>query len=313
MCRPTSGDDSEYAGIRTTRAGGVRPQFGGAPCRTKISSPRRSTPAAPRSSAKLARRAGPVKPCGPDADRLGPAASAPAATHRTGCRPQYHGGLRQLSDTVAGVTVVRGGLSLVMVGRAAELRRLQGMVDGLTEPRVVLINGEAGVGKSRLVREFVATLRDPLVLDAHAEPGPLGRPFHLLHEAIESRVGSWTEIPPSSPAATKHCACCSPRSRPACAQTRTGDVTIVGEQSLRAAVDLVRYLLAGEPGVLVAEDLHWADAESLLLVGRLATTPDLPLLIVGTFRPESPKAGCLPTCSSGWRVSGSSSTSNSRR
>jgi hypothetical protein len=36
----------------------------------------------------------------------------------------------------------------------------------------------------------------------------------------------------------------------------------------------------------VFEDLHWADAESLALFGRLAVTADLPLLLVGTFRPE---------------------------
>ena len=93
------------------------------------------------------------------------------------------------------MTVVRSGLSLVMVGRAGELRRLQSMTDAMTEPRVVLLHGEAGVGKSRLVREFVATLPDHQVFAAHAEPGPLGRPFHLLHEAIERRVATWTSIP----------------------------------------------------------------------------------------------------------------------
>jgi DNA-binding CsgD family transcriptional regulator/tetratricopeptide (TPR) repeat protein len=183
------------------------------------------------------------------------------------------------------VTVVRSGLSLVMVGRAGELRRLQTMTDGMTEPRVVLLHGEAGVGKSRLVREFVATLPDHQVFAAHAEPGPLGRPFHLLHEAIERRVRSWTAIPPelaSSQEALR--VLLGPVVATLCSDPST-DVTVGGEQSLRAAVDLVRYLLDGRPGVLVAEDLHWADAESLQLIGRLATTEDLPLLIVGTFRP----------------------------
>jgi hypothetical protein len=100
-----------------------------------------------------------------------------------------------VSDNVAGVTVVRAGLSLVMVGRAAELRRLKSRADGLIEPRVVMLSGEAGVGKSRLVQEFVETLPDRPVLIGNAEPGPLGRPFHVLHGAIEGLVGSWTEIP----------------------------------------------------------------------------------------------------------------------
>jgi DNA-binding CsgD family transcriptional regulator/tetratricopeptide (TPR) repeat protein len=183
------------------------------------------------------------------------------------------------------VTVVRSGLSLVMVGRAGELRRLQVMAEGMTEPRVVLLHGEAGVGKSRLVREFVATLPDHQVFAAHAEPGPLGRPFHLLHEAIERRVGSWTSIPPELASSQEPLQVLLGPVAPILNSDPSSDVTVGGEQSLRAAVDLVRYLLDGRPGVLVVEDLHWADAESLRLIGRLATTADLPLLIVGTFRP----------------------------
>ncbi len=183
------------------------------------------------------------------------------------------------------MTVVRSGLSLVMVGRAGELRRLQTMAQGLTEPRVVLLNGEAGVGKSRLVREFVATLPDHQVLAAHAEPGPLGRPFHLLHEAIERRVGSWTSIPAELANSREALQVLLGPVVPILCSDPSTDVTVGSEQTLRAAVDLVRYLLDGRPGVLVAEDLHWADAESLRLIGRLATTADLPLLIVGTFRP----------------------------
>ena len=183
------------------------------------------------------------------------------------------------------MTVVRSGLSLVMVGRAGELRRLQTMAEGMTEPRVVLLHGEAGVGKSRLVREFVATLTDHQVLAAHAEPGPLGRPFHLLHEAIERRVGSWTSIPPELSRSQEALRVLLGPVVPILCSDPSTDVTVGGEQTLRAAVDLVRYLLDGRHGVLAAEDLHWADAESLRLIGRLATTADLPLLIVGTFRP----------------------------
>ena len=181
--------------------------------------------------------------------------------------------------------MVRSGLSLVMVGRAGELRRLQAMAGGMTEPRVVLLHGEAGVGKSRLVREFVATLPDHQVLAAHAEPGPLGRPFHLLHEAIERRVASWTSIPPELAHSQEALQVLLGPVVPNLGSDPSTDVTVGGEQSLRAAVDLIRYLLDGRPGVLVVEDLHWADAESLRLIGRLATTADLPLLIVGTFRP----------------------------
>ena len=54
----------------------------------------------------------------------------------------------------------RTGLSPVMVGRAAELARLRELATATGEPAVALISGEAGIGKTRLVAELVATL-DP--------------------------------------------------------------------------------------------------------------------------------------------------------
>ena len=58
------------------------------------------------------------------------------------------------------------------------------------------------------------------------------------------------------------------------------------EELLRAAAALVRELAGPQGALLVFEDLHWADAESVALFGRLAVSADLPLLLVGTFRPE---------------------------
>ncbi|HET9187423.1 MAG TPA: AAA family ATPase [Acidothermaceae bacterium] len=193
-----------------------------------------------------------------------------------------------MSATVADVAVVRGGLSAVMVGRAAELRRLQAMALGLVEPRVALISGEPGVGKSRLVREFVATLADQPVLVGHAEPGELGRPFHVVQSALQPIVADWTSVPPALESRQAALRVLLAPVAPGLGAEPRGDAPsarVVGEENITAAVELVRCILDGRPAVLVAEDLHWADAESLLLISRLATTPDLPLLVVGTFRP----------------------------
>lgn len=54
---------------------------------------------------------------------------------------------------------------------------------------------------------------------------------------------------------------------------------------LRLAVRAVRALIGEGPAVLVVEDLHALDPASLNLVGEVATTPDLPALMLVTSRP----------------------------
>jgi DNA-binding CsgD family transcriptional regulator/tetratricopeptide (TPR) repeat protein len=186
---------------------------------------------------------------------------------------------------VARDPVFRTGLSPVMVGRAAELARLRELAATVADPAVVLITGEAGIGKTRLVAELVATL-DPAVpvLAGQGSQGAPGRPFQLLLEAVEPVVEPWDAVPaalgdreeplrlllgPVAPRLAGH------------AEREYGQ-----EELLRAAVALVRELAGGDPTVLVFEDLHWADAQSVALFGRLAVAADLPLLLVGTFRPE---------------------------
>ena len=45
-----------------------------------------------------------------------------------------------------------------MVGRAVELAAVRRLLDDLTDPRVALIGGPAGVGKTRFVQELLADL-----------------------------------------------------------------------------------------------------------------------------------------------------------
>src|SRR5262245_11175689 len=82
----------------------------------------------------------------------------------------------------------RVGLSPVMIGRGLELERLTRLLASATSrvPMVALVGGEAGVGKTRMVRELVAQVPSGVpVLAGQAEPGALGRPFELLLDALE--------------------------------------------------------------------------------------------------------------------------------
>lgn len=182
--------------------------------------------------------------------------------------------------------MTRAGLSSVMVGRADELALVRRLVDDLAEPQVVLIGGEAGVGKTRLVQELVTPLPPATtVLWGHAEQGALGRPWGLLLEAVETRVARWDAVPDDLAARLDPLRLLlvpvAPRLGGA-AEREYGP-----EELLRATVDLVGHLARPGGAVVVFEDLQWADAESLAVFTRLALTPGLPVLLVGTYRSEN--------------------------
>ncbi len=157
-------------------------------------------------------------------------------------------------------------MSPVMVGRAHELDRISRLVSEQTSDRpvVALVGGEAGVGKTRLVRELLARVPVGLpVLAGQADPGALGRPFELLLDALDGK---------GDPA---NLAIVADRTRPL-------------DERVTAGLELVREVIccAEQRGLIVLEDLHWADSESLILFERLAEPDVGSLVLIGTYRPE---------------------------
>jgi len=197
-----------------------------------------------------------------------------------------------LPDMLAG----RNGLSPVMVGRAGELARLRRLLDArsttdATDARVALISGEAGIGKTRLLKELIASVgpnpdapaAPALVLGGQAGQGMPGRPFQLLRDAVASQVQDWKAVPERLASRDDALRMILYPVAPRLSCESQHGREYGQEELLGAAVDLVRELA---PAMLVFEDLHWADAQSVALFGRLALTADLPILLVGTFRPE---------------------------
>ncbi len=164
-----------------------------------------------------------------------------------------------------------------MVGRDRELNALVQLATS-HRSQVALVAGEPGLGKTRLIQEFlVAVGPDVEVLVGGAVPGSLSRPYEVLLDALDGR----------------------PSGRPADEQLRSvvADPTRSPVERLHAGLALVADLVGGRPAVLVFEDLHWADSESAALFERLADQ-DGPRLLVGTYRPEEvtsrhPVAGLL--------------------
>ncbi|MGH9188189.1 MAG: helix-turn-helix transcriptional regulator [Acidimicrobiales bacterium] len=159
----------------------------------------------------------------------------------------------------------RSGLSPVMVGRSAELDRLTRMLVSGGGPEVAVVGGEAGVGKTRLVQELIARVPPGTrVLAGQADPGSLGRPLEMLLDAVSGQPGVDEDL-----------------------LADVADRSRRSDERVLAGVELVRKVAAGLPVVVVFEDLHWADSESIALFERLADPEGEPVLLVGTYRPDA--------------------------
>ncbi|MEO5900779.1 MAG: AAA family ATPase [Ilumatobacteraceae bacterium] len=168
----------------------------------------------------------------------------------------------------------RVGLSPIMIGRNAALERLRSVVE-MAElhssdlPTVALIAGEAGVGKTRLLREMLAVLpRDVTVFSAIAEPHSPAHSFDVAGQLV--------------PAST------------ATAAGEDGDDRggVVPEADRSAAV-LRAVTAAARHGrvALVIEDLHWIDSDSVAVIDAIARQPLSNVVIFATYRPSDLRRG----------------------
>jgi DNA-binding CsgD family transcriptional regulator len=168
-------------------------------------------------------------------------------------------------------------------GRDAEIATLVEALDRAASGRltVVLIEGEAGIGKSRLLDEALASAYDRgmQVTAGRAEELQRTRPFSVVTDAFGCAR--------SSP---------DPR-RAAIARLLSGEglgerepITVTSDQGLRfravdAFADLAEELALSGPLVIGLDDLQWADPSSLLTLGTLSSRlAYLPCALVGCFR-----------------------------
>ncbi|WP_169945081.1 AAA family ATPase [Microbispora sp. H11081] len=175
-----------------------------------------------------------------------------------------------------------------LVGRVTELRTL---IDAVTRPpAVVLVEGEAGIGKTRLVRAALDRLpsghRAVLLGYCHQirEPFPYGPVIEALRD-IRGRLPAVHRLNPVTGALRGHLpelADALPPSPPP-----LDDPRAERHREFRA----IRALLAAVgPAVLVVEDLHWADDGTLDLLRFLAGQPPQGLAVVATCRRDGTAA-----------------------
>ena len=212
------------------------------------------------------------------------------------------------------------GLSAPLIGRDAELNRMLDCLERAVagEAHVVRLIGDAGIGKSRLVRELLARVEDDerfgsLVVRRTA-CSPLGEQhFGAIGAILRSAYG----IAPKDSAAAMREKLAAGIAELGLSPSEGADLMpsldhVIGlgaveagqsqvepEQLKRQIHFAVRTLferrLARTPVLLVVEDLHWADAASLEALRVLADRLDRNrLMIVLTHRPAF-EAGALAT------------------
>ncbi len=179
------------------------------------------------------------------------------------------------------------------VGRSAELAALRALVPRETgeRGRLALLGGEAGSGKSRLVRELAQALADEgaLVLygacDAVVQTAY--RPFaealeqlarstdpDELGEDLGSAGGELARLVPDLPALV-----------PGLAAPVAADPDTERHRLHTAVTDVLAAAGRRRPLLLVIEDGHWADTPTLVLLRHLArASTEARVLVVATFR-----------------------------
>jgi class 3 adenylate cyclase/predicted ATPase len=193
------------------------------------------------------------------------------------------------------------------IGRSNELQLIEEHWSGALRGsvRTVLVSGEAGIGKSRLVREFRRSLtaRGNRAIECRCVPEHSSSAFHpvinCLRRLLRIQDGDAIEVKldkieaslmPASGVADAAALVASLLSLPY--ETRYPRIQLPAEKqrqlTLNALTSWVRRETERTPICLIFEDIHWIDPSSREFLKRLiAEAAQLPLLVIATQRSES--------------------------
>jgi class 3 adenylate cyclase/ATP/maltotriose-dependent transcriptional regulator MalT len=187
-----------------------------------------------------------------------------------------------------------GDLSAPFVGRDAELELLHNTYTRTIRdrrPHVFTIYGEPGIGKSRLLKEFLAGIEGATTLQGRALPYGEGVTYWPLAEMVKAAAGI-TDDDPLETAREKLIECCGDEAIAELLGLASGVLEAVegerGQPEIAwAAREFADELADVQPLVMVFEDIHWAEEPLLELIDHLAQwVRDRSLLIICLARPE---------------------------
>ena len=188
--------------------------------------------------------------------------------------------------------------SPIFVGRGAELERLADALELAANhrPATRLVGGDAGIGKTRLVNEFVAGARTSgaqVMIGDCLQLGETGLPYapfvgalrpvlrSLPPERLDDLIGPGrTELSHLLPDLGA-----SPT--PAGRRERSPSAGAAQARLFEIVFGLLRRFSEEAPLVLILEDLHWADSSTRDLLRFLVRNArDARFLIIGTYRSD---------------------------
>lgn len=204
------------------------------------------------------------------------------------------------------------GLRAPMIGRGAELGQIRSSVEAMTvsrQGRLLIISGEAGLGKSRLLAELRGSLEGgpAQYVEGHSLTYRRSAAYWIFADALRSLLGVTPHRPTAQVAQQladrvaraagpqagevlpylEQLLALPPSDRQAASRLQALEAGRLREQTFLAVRELLLAEARRQPMVLVLEDLHWADDVSLdLLVSFFDALPAAPLLIIGTTRPN---------------------------
>ncbi|MGH9156836.1 MAG: helix-turn-helix transcriptional regulator [Acidimicrobiales bacterium] len=187
-----------------------------------------------------------------------------------------------------------------LIGRDAELAVLRETLDHASRGTggIVLVEGEAGIGKTRLLAEALALAveRGFTVLSGAADEVASDRPFGALVEAL-----ALDGAPPDSERAALGRLIAVGVS--AAGSPPGGAAADLGYHIIESIVGVVEQIASQTPLFLSIEDLHWADPLTLRALRSLwRVLVRLPVVVVATMRPfprSTDLDGALTDLSSG--------------
>ena len=182
----------------------------------------------------------------------------------------------------------------IFVGRQRELHALRAHLDGAEAGvgSLVMLVGEAGIGKTATARTFAAFVRERslVVLWGSCYEGEWSPPYGPWVEALGEYARTCgperlqRELGPGAPPLVQ----LIPQVRAILPDTPLPTPLPPDEERLRLYEAVGQFLLTiaqDQPAVLVLDDLHWADADSLRLLRSVARFVSRSrLVVVGTYR-----------------------------